>query len=194
LDTARVIEELGLEPHPAGGYYREIYRAPQQVRAGDRVRSASTSIYFLLPEDQVSAWHVVQSDEQWHYYAGSDGAVLELHLLGEGSGAGEERSEGPAAAEDVIEGIVGGAAEAAGNDGGHARHRSFTLGRALFAGQVAQAIVPAGVVQAARPIGGWVLMGCTVAPGFDFADFRLNTAEDLHRDFPAHREIIDGFF
>ena len=91
-----MIEELGLERHPEGGYYREIYRSPQQVRAGDRIRSASTSIYFLLPEDQVSAWHVVQSDEQWHYYAGSDGAVLELHLLGEG--AGEGRGDGPGAA------------------------------------------------------------------------------------------------
>ena len=35
-------------------------------------------------------------------------------------------------------------------------------------GELAQAVVPAGVVQAANPIGGWALMGCTVAPGFDF--------------------------
>ena len=54
--------------------------------------------------------------------------------------------------------------------------------------------VPAGVVQAARPRGGCALMGCTVAPGFDFADFALNTPAELHRDFPAHRATIDLFF
>ena len=156
-DATRCIEALELEPHPEGGYYREIYRSPQRVTADDRVRAASTSIYFLLPEDEFSAWHVVQSDEQWHYYTGETGATLELHLLQ------------------------------------NAGHQRLTLGSEIFAGQLPQAMVPAGVVQAARPVGGWVLMGCTVAPGFDFADFALNSAADLYRDFPAHRNIIDTF-
>jgi uncharacterized protein len=34
-------------------------------------------------------------------------------------------------------------------------------------------VVPAGCWQAARPLGGYALLGCTVAPGFEFADFRL---------------------
>jgi len=34
-------------------------------------------------------------------------------------------------------------------------------------------IVPAGCAQAARPLGGFTLVGCTVGPGFEFADFRL---------------------
>ena len=156
-EATRYIEALDLKPHPEGGYYREVHRAAQTVRAGDRVRAASTSIYFLLPEEGFSAWHVVQSDEQWHFYAGAEGASLELHLLGDGV------------------------------------HRALELGRDLLGGQLAQAMVPAGVIQAARPIGGWVLMGCTVAPGFDFADFKLNTAEDLYRDFPAFRDVIDAF-
>ena len=36
-----------------------------------------------------------------------------------------------------------------------------------------QAVVPAGEWQAAEPDGGWVLCGCTVAPGFEFADWEL---------------------
>lgn len=156
-DANRCIEALGLQRHPEGGYYREIYRSPQRVQAGGRVRAASTSIYFLLRKGEFSAWHVVQSDEQWHYYTGEAGAPLELHLL-------QNRE-----------------------------HQTLSLGSEIFSGQLPQAMVPAGVVQAARAVAGWVLMGCTVAPGFDFADFVLNTAEDLYRDFPAHRDVIDMF-
>ncbi|HWM95015.1 MAG TPA: cupin domain-containing protein [Thermoanaerobaculia bacterium] len=47
------------------------------------------------------------------------------------------------------------------------------LGSDLAAGEEPQAVVPAGVWQSARPLGGWVLVGCTVAPGFDFASFEM---------------------
>ncbi len=48
------------------------------------------------------------------------------------------------------------------------------LGRDVAAGQRPQAVVPAGAWQAARPRGArFALGGCTVAPGFDFADFEL---------------------
>jgi predicted cupin superfamily sugar epimerase len=40
-------------------------------------------------------------------------------------------------------------------------------------GVLPQRVVPAGWWQAARPCGAYVLVGCTVAPGFDFADFTL---------------------
>ena len=55
----RVIEILGLEPHPEGGFYRETFR------------SASTEIYFLLPAGTFSAFHRLRtSDEIWHHYVG----------------------------------------------------------------------------------------------------------------------------
>lgn len=47
------------------------------------------------------------------------------------------------------------------------------LGRDLAAGQRPQAVVPAGVWQSAEPLEGWVLMGCTVAPGFEFGRFQM---------------------
>jgi uncharacterized protein len=49
----------------------------------------------------------------------------------------------------------------------------LVLGPDLAAGQRPQVIVPAEAWQMARPLGAWVLVGCTVAPGFDFAGFRL---------------------
>jgi len=49
----------------------------------------------------------------------------------------------------------------------------LVLGADLVAGQRPQAVVPAGVWQSARPLGAWALVGCTVAPAFDFAGFEL---------------------
>jgi uncharacterized protein len=72
-----LITTLGLVAHPEGGYYREVYRSPAAVKPLDSrdARSALTTIFFLLPQDQVSRWHRVQSDEVWHFY---EGAPLEL--------------------------------------------------------------------------------------------------------------------
>ncbi len=53
-------------------------------------------------------------------------------------------------------------------------HRErIMLGSALAAGQRPQGIVPAHAWQAARSLGDWTLVGCTVAPGFEFAKFEL---------------------
>jgi len=51
--------------------------------------------------------------------------------------------------------------------------QSVRLGADLAAGEVPQAIVPAQAWQAAETSGDWTLVGCTVAPGFDFATFEL---------------------
>jgi predicted cupin superfamily sugar epimerase len=64
------------------------------------------------------------------------------------------------------------------------------LGHDYDAGQRPQAVVPAGVWQAAVPLGRYALCGCTVAPGFDFADFELPDRAAILERFPALTEII----
>jgi predicted cupin superfamily sugar epimerase len=54
--------------------------------------------------------------------------------------------------------------------------RTIKLGTDLATGEVPQAIVPARAWQAAESTGDWTLVGCTVAPGFDFAKFELAPA------------------
>jgi predicted cupin superfamily sugar epimerase len=54
-----------------------------------------------------------------------------------------------------------------------AGHRAIRLGPGLAAGEVPQAVVPPQAWQAAETTGDWTLVGCTVAPGFDFAKFEL---------------------
>lgn len=78
------IQQLQLQPHPEGGYFRETYRSDESITGDslparyDGERSLSTAIYFLLKGDQVSAFHRIRSDELWHFHAGSP---LTLHLL-----------------------------------------------------------------------------------------------------------------
>jgi len=62
--AAALIERLGLEPHPEGGYFREVFRSPHRVQPKDDrdERSALTTIYFLLVEGECSRWHRVRSD------------------------------------------------------------------------------------------------------------------------------------
>lgn len=80
IDRAHtLIAQLGLKPHPEGGYYGELYRSEASVTPADGrgPRSALTTIYFLLTAGAVSRWHRVQSDEVWHFY---EGAPLELWI------------------------------------------------------------------------------------------------------------------
>ena len=68
----------------------------------------------------------------------------------------------------------------------------FTLGPDLAAGQHVQLVVPAGVWQGTRLLAGGkvALLGCTVTPGFDFADYRNATADELIAKWPAEAERI----
>jgi hypothetical protein len=50
---------------------------------------------------------------------------------------------------------------------------TITLGPDVTSGEQPQAVVPAHAWQAAESAGDWTLVGCTVAPGFDFATFEL---------------------
>jgi len=72
------------------------------------------------------------------------------------------------------------------------RSALFALGGDLSAGQHVQVVVPAGVWQGTRLVeGGEVaLLGCTVTPGFDFADYRGASYEELAAKWPAEAERI----
>lgn len=78
------VESLHLVSHPEGGFYKETYRATENISgnalpqrfAGDR--SFSTAIYFLLRSGECSRFHRIKSDEIWHFHAGT---ALAIHVL-----------------------------------------------------------------------------------------------------------------
>jgi len=74
------VNKLRLQKHPEGGYFVETYRSEKVVNLPDYdgSRHACTAIYFLLEGDQFSSFHTMESDELWHFYAGSS---LTLHII-----------------------------------------------------------------------------------------------------------------
>jgi predicted cupin superfamily sugar epimerase len=83
------IKKLRLKKHPEGGYYREVYRSGEKIlpahlpKRYKSSRNFSTSIYFLLEGKQFSAFHLLQSDELWHFYDGSDLKIYIINPKGE---------------------------------------------------------------------------------------------------------------
>jgi predicted cupin superfamily sugar epimerase len=70
----------------------------------------------------------------------------------------------------------------------------ITLGPNLSAGEAPQVVVPGGVWQGTRLLGdtGFALLGCTVAPGFDYADYTSATRAELTARWPAFAKQIEG--
>jgi predicted cupin superfamily sugar epimerase len=161
-----LVELLGLSPHPEGGYFRETFRSADRVqRPGDG----------SVPADSRAAGTAIYfllpagAFSAWHRVASDeawhhyDGAPVELHTID------------PAGV-----------------------HRVAVLGRDLARGERPQQVVPAGWFQAARPVAppdgdaaGYALCGCTVSPGFEFADFELPGRAELRRRFPQLGPVID---
>ena len=202
--AADLVSQLALQPHPEGGWYREIYRSPTRVTTTRGSRSALTTIYYLLEQSQLSRWHVVQADELWHFYAGAPlelvaytptTRVVERHVLGHvgegshgvpphgvpphggpaGASTGAARG-GPAAASGAAQGGLTGAPSGAAQGG-------LT---SAPSGAVSVSIIPTGVWQAARSLGEYSLVGCTVGPGFEFADFQFVS------ELPSHADHFKG--
>jgi uncharacterized protein len=159
-DARHWIEKLRLEPHPEGGYFRQTYRSEVMIK-----REA-------LPAG----------------FSGARAASTAIYFLLEGknfSAFHRLRSDEAwhfYAGEALVVHVIH-------PDG---RYSRILLGRDFEAGQVFQAVVPAGCWFASHVEDwkGWVLVGCTVAPGFDFEDFELARLEELRAKYPKHREMI----
>ena len=73
-----LIRQLSLRPHPEGGWYSEVFRSRRKVTPDDGrgLRSALTTIYFLLTQGSRSCLHQVASDEVWHFHEGAPLTLL----------------------------------------------------------------------------------------------------------------------
>lgn len=156
----RIVERFALEPHPEGGFFREVYRSSTSLdhpgiesRAASQ-RAAGTLIYYLLSGTDFSAFHRVRhSDEIWHLYAGGP---IDIFVI---------------------------------DADGQLDRRQLTTD--ISNGQPTT-VVPADRWQSARLAAGsaWAFGGCSVAPGFDFADFELPSLDFLLEHFPQHETTI----
>ena len=155
-----IIKQLGLLPHPEGGYFRETYRSDMSVEKHalpSRFKSSRnfcTAIYFLLTSDNFSAFHKIKQDEIWHFYGGTP---ISLHIITK-EGFYEKHLIGS----DLDNGEV---------------PQVVVKGGDWFASEI----------EASDSFG---LAGCTVSPGFDFEDFEMADRQDLMERYPDHEEVI----
>jgi uncharacterized protein len=163
-DQARYwIDKLKLLPHPEGGYYRETYRAELSVSKE------------ALPE----GFSGPRSISTAIYFLLDGKSFSAFHRL---------RSD------EIWHFYAGGplALHVIEKDGKYAEIR---LGGKPEDGQALQAVIRAGwwFAGEARNPDSFALVGCTVAPGFDFADFEMAKRVELINAFPQHREVIERF-
>jgi predicted cupin superfamily sugar epimerase len=160
-DAAYWIEKLKLEAHPEGGYYRQTYRA-DLVLAKD-----------ALPRE----------------FAGARAASTAIYFLLEG----EVFSAFHRLRSDEVWHFYLGSTLVVHVIDQHRRYSEILLGSDPEAGEVLQAVVKAGCWFAShvRDEKGFALVGCTVAPGFDFEDFEMAKREELVGLYPQHRGVIE---
>ena len=161
-----LISKLNLQPHPEGGFYKEMYRSEmmlpvhQQNETFSGPRPASTGIYYLLGAGDFSAFHRIHSDEMWHFY---EGDAITIHII---------HTDGLYQALQLGRDVD--------------RGQEFQL--VVPAGAWFAAELEADPETNLQAFG---LAGCTVAPGFDFDDFEMADGYMLKNAFPEHKEIID---
>jgi uncharacterized protein len=155
------IDRLNLSPHPEGGYYRVTYQ------------STLTIAQNALP----SAFHGNRCASTAIYFLLAEKDFSAFHRL-----ASDELWHFYAGSALVVYVI-----DPAGN------YSELHLGDGFEAGEVFQAVVKAGSWFASRlkASAGFALVGCTVAPGFDFADFEMAKRSDLIARYPKHQTLIE---
>ncbi len=162
LSAQEVIDHLGLIPHPEeGGYFRECYRCDE-----------------ALPGDALPARYggAARCFGTAIYYLLTPETVSALHRLG---------------SDEVFHHYAGDPVEQLHlhPDG---RATVVTIGSDLGTGHRPQVLVPRGTWQGARLVNGgrWALLGCTVAPGFEFVDYEHGRRGALTIAHPDHADLI----
>jgi hypothetical protein len=160
-DAGYWIKALGLKPHPEGGFYCEVYRSTENIQ-----RPALPSRYSGDRVFSTSIYFLLRSGEVSRFHRLRSDEVWHFY-------------EGSAVVVHVLK--PGGSSEI------------IQIGREPSRGESFQAVLRAGWWFGAEipDSAAYALIGCTLAPGFDFADFELARREDLLKDFPVHGAIIE---
>lgn len=161
IDAKVWIDKLQLQPHPEGGYFRETYRSRESIARPHLPPRFAGDRAF-----STAIYFLLQGDD-----------FSALHRI---------RSD------ELWHCYAGGplTISVIAPDG---ELSEISLGTDLSAGQTPQTVVHAGCLfgsYVTEP-NSFALVGCTVSPGFDFADFELPGRAELLAAFPQHRSVIE---
>jgi uncharacterized protein len=163
LVTADQIKQhLGLVAHPEGGFYIQSYKSKEMI-----ARDALNPRY---PSARSTGTAI--------YYLLEPGTFSEMHRL---------------KSDEIFHFYLGDPVEQLQlwPDGSS---QIAHIGPDLERGHTLQLVVPKNVWQGAHlaPGGNFALLGCTVAPGFEFDDYESGGRESLTRQYPSRREMISA--
>lgn len=160
MDAPHFINLLQLQPHPEGGYFKETYRSSEKIAAEALPQRFTGDRIFCT-----AIYYLLQQGERSVFHRIKSDECWHFY-------------EGGTLIIHIIE-----------NDG---NYYQINLGNYLAAGETFQFVVPANTWFASEPAprSSFSLAGCTVSPGFDFADFEIADKEILLPTFPQHADII----
>jgi len=161
LTREEILSLLAMKPHPEGGFYRETYRANEEIPAEalpgryQGARHHGTAIYFMLTVDSPSWIHRVKSDEIYLFHCGDPVEIL--MLFPDGSGR----------------------VERLGLDLAAGMRPQIVIPRGAWQGSYIKDVAA-----------GYALISTTVSPGFDFRDFEMGKRSELSASHPAYADLI----
>jgi len=157
----KYIEKLQLKPHPEGGYYKEIYRAGNMILPEHLPKRYKSSRNF-----STSIYFLLEGNQASHFHRLKSDEQWHFY-------------DGSSIVIYVIE------------EGGNLN--KIILGRNIEKGESLQTIIKHNSWFAAElsDKSSFALIGCTVAPGFDFNDFNLGKRDELVDIFPQFKELIN---
>lgn len=155
-----IIKQLELLPHPEGGFYKESYRSPLILG-----KEAVLKGYAGDRNVSTAIYFLLSSDNFSAFHRIRQDEVWHYY-------------KGSPITLHVIT-----------KNGGYEHH---LIGPEISQGQVPQHVVEGGdwFASEVSEKDSYSLAGCTVSPGFDFADFEMAKRDDLINEFPEYKEII----
>lgn len=162
-DTNYWVEKLNLQPHPEGGFFKETYRSHEIIPKAALPERFSGDRVF-----STSIYLLLSKDNFSAFHRIKQDELWHFY-------------DGTSLTIHIIS-----------LDGSHSTTK---LGKNIDEGEIPQVVVKAGCFFAAETNDkeSFSLTGCTVAPGFDFADFEMPNRDKLIELFPQHVEIIKKF-
>ncbi len=155
-----LIDHFNLQPHPEGGYFKETYRSDKLIK--------KNALGENFTEDHVYSTAI--------YFLLKSGEKSKFHKIKQ---------------DEMWHYYFGSPLKviAIDNNGKVSEH---ILSPNIKNGHAFQALVPANTWLAAYPLeqDSYTLVGCTVAPGFEFSDFTMAEREELLAEYPRHEELI----
>ncbi len=159
----KLIDKLDLQPHPEGGYFKETYRSPVKINS-----EALGKNYDGNRNVSTCIYFMLTSETFSAFHKINQDEIWHFYT---GS---------PISLHIISE---------------EGEHSEILIGCEMDKNQVPQAVVNGGSYFAAKvtEANSYALVGCTVAPGFDFKDFYLPSQEELTAKFPKHKRLIEQF-